>query len=382
MKRSTTQTKATRGGARSHRPVRYAVAGLGWIAQTSVLPAFAHTRGEAELAALISSDERKLSKLGKKYRVSALSGYGDFEACLREAEIDAVYIALPNHMHREYTERAARVGVHVLCEKPLASSTADARAMVEAARDADVRLMTAYRLHFDPANLAALEAARSGKLGELRFFSSVFATPVADRENIRLDRERGGGTLWDLGIYCINAVRGLFGAEPEEVHAWVASARDERFREVEEMTVAQLRFPDARLATFVASFGATDVSRFELVGTKGRLSLSNAYEIKEEMELELVVDDRSRVRTFEKRDQFASELEHFSHCVRTGEDPAPSGEEGLADVRVIEALYASIDRREPIRLASMESQREVVKPAPRRPPPRKPQVVDVRNPSP
>ena len=328
-------------GTKARKRVRYAVIGQGYISQVAVLPSFAHARRNSELAALCSDDPEKLRKLGRKYSVDQLFGYEDFEQGLREGEIDAVYIALPNDMHREYTERAAKVGVHVLCEKPMALSTAECEAMIRATQKAGVRLMIAYRLHFQKANLTAVDIVKSGWLGQPRFFSSDFSMQVKDKDNIRLQKERGGGPLYDLGIYCINAARYLFREEPEEVFAASARRKDRRFREVDEMTSAVLRFPGQRLATFTCSFGAADTATYRLVGTEGDLCLDSAYEYAEGMEMTVTVKGKERKQSFPKTDQFASELLHFSDCVLSGKEPRPSGREGMADVRVIQALLQS-----------------------------------------
>jgi glucose-fructose oxidoreductase len=362
--------------------VRYAVAGLGWISQSAILPAFAHARKNSELAALISDDRKKLDKLGKKYRVDVRCSYDEFEQCLQAEDIDAVFIALPNHLHREYTERAAAVGVHVLCEKPLATSVSDCEAMLAATRAAGVRLMTAYRLHFEPGNRDAERIAGSGRLGELRYFASQFSMQVEDEDNIRLDRERGGGTLWDIGIYCINAARGLFQAEPEEVLAWAASKDDARFREVEEMSSVLLRFPGERLASFTCSFGAATVSTYRVIGTEGDLSLDPAYAIGKDIVRTSTVKGRTSTKTFPARDQFAPEITYFSDCVRSGEEPAPSGEEGLADVRVIEALYESIAEGRAVRLEPRPFPRREGQPEPQKPPVRERKMVHASDPSP
>jgi len=211
--------------------------------------------------------------------------------------------------------------------------------------------MIAYRLHFQRANLSAIEMLQQGRLGESRIFNSVFTMNVKDRDNIRLKRERGGGPLWDIGIYCINAARYLFQDEPQEVFAWAANNRDSRFREVDEMTSALLRFPDERLASFTVSFGASDVATYQVVGTKGDLRLDSAYEYAEKMTMTVTVGGKKKEKTFPKTDQFAAELLHFSDCVRSGREPRPSGREGLADVRVIEALFQSAEKGAPVRLA-------------------------------
>src|SRR5690349_15624777 len=195
--------------------VRYAVVGQGYISQAAVLPAFHHARANSRLVALVSGDETKRRELGRRYDVATYS-YDEYDTCLASGDVDAVYIALPNTMHREYTVRAAKRGVHVLCEKPLAVTEEDCKAMVEACRRHGVKLMTAYRLHFERATLKALSDVRGGVIGEPRLFVSSFTMDVKP-PNIRLEQEMGGGTLYDIGIYCINAARHLFGAEPIEV---------------------------------------------------------------------------------------------------------------------------------------------------------------------
>ncbi len=192
--------------------------GLGYIAQKAVLPAFEHAKKNSELAALVSNDPVKLREMGRKYRVNNLYSYDQYEDCLQSGQIDAVYIALPNNLHREYTERAAGRGIHVLCEKPMAVTAADCQSMIQSAKKHKVKLMVAYRLHFEEANLKVVETLKSGKIGEPRIFNSVFTMDVK-KGDIRLQKELGGGTLYDIGVYCINAARYLFQAEPESVFA-------------------------------------------------------------------------------------------------------------------------------------------------------------------
>src|SRR5512145_1359159 len=216
-------------------------------------------------AALVSADAEKRRTLGRRYGVPSY-GYEACEELFASGEVDAVYIGLPNHLHCPYTLLAARAGVHVLCEKPMALTALECRQMVREAADHHVKLMIAYRLHFESANLEALRIARARKLGEPRFFSSSFSMQVKPG-NIRVLRESGGGTLHDIGIYCIQAARQLFGDEPIEAFAMSARGDDPRFAEVDEMTSALLRFPGGRLASFTASFGAADVSTYQLVGT-------------------------------------------------------------------------------------------------------------------
>ena len=371
--------KRTNGSKRGGRRIGYAVAGLGHIAQTAVLPAFKNARS-SRLVALLSDDEEKREKLARKYRCDAYA-YEEYEECLGRDDVDAVYIALPNAMHAEYTVRAAQAGVHVLCEKPMATSEADCRRMIVACDDAGVRLMIAYRLHFEPANLEAVKIVTSGRLGDARFFSSEFSYQVK-RDNIRTQAKTGGGVLWDIGIYCLNAARYLFRAEPVEVAGFAAEDADGRFEPgVEPAMSCLLRFGDRQLATFNVSFEAAPTATYRLVGTRGDLCLDQAYEYQGERVLEVTIDDRSRTRTFPKSDQFGPELVYFSECILRDAEPEPNGEEGLADVRVLEALLRSAQDRHPVRLPPFKRR---ARPTPqmrqRLPPVREPEPVGAESP--
>ena len=363
---------------RPGRKVRYAVVGLGHIAQNAVLPAFAHATRNSLLSALVSDDPTKLRTLGKRYGVPALFNYEGFAELLDADLVDAVYIALPNSLHRAYAEAAARAGVHILCEKPLAETSADCVAMIRAAEATNVKLMTAYRLHFEAANMRAVEIAKSGKLGEPRLFTSTFTMQVRPGD-IRLQRALGGGTLYDIGVYCIQAARSLFRANPVSVMATSARGRDRRFGEVDEMTSAILRFPGDRLASFLVSFGAADVSSYRLVGTKGSLQLDPAYAYAGPRRMRVTIDGRTKEKTFEPVDQFAPELLHFSDCILHDKTPEPSGVEGWIDVQIIEALLRSARTGKPVPLDLPAGTR---RPAPirlvTRPPVRKPAPVHLR----
>jgi len=324
----------------SKRKIRYAVVGLGNIAQVAVLPAFGHAQENSELVGLISSDPEKLRVLAERYAVKLTGAYTDLDRILAAGAIDAIYVATPNTHHRAALESAARFGVHVLCEKPLAATTADCRSMLRTAAEAKIKLMTAYRLHFEQANLRAVERLRAGEIGTPRFFSSVFSQQVRDGD-IRTHAELGGGALFDLGIYCINAARYLFQAEPIEASAFRVQGTDPRFKDTDEMTCASLRFPGERLAQFIASQGASDVSEFRVVGSQGDLRLESAYGYHHESHEYLTIDGNTKRTTTPARDQFAPELVHFSQCILDDREPEPSGEEGLADVQIMESIVQS-----------------------------------------
>ena len=355
--------------------IRYAVVGLGHIAQVAVLPAFAHAARNSALTALVSDDPEKLEQLGRRYGVKLTYSYEQYDDCLRSGDVDAVYIALPNSMHAEYSIRAAQAGVHVLCEKPMAVTERECQAMIRAAQKHKVKLMIAYRLHFEEANLRAIEIVKAGKLGEPRVFSSVFGLQVKEG-NIRTQADLGGGTLYDLGVYCINAARNLFQNEPVEAFACAAARNDRRFKEIDEMTSAVLRFPAQRIASFTTSFGSADVASYEIVGTKGKLRLDPAYEYAMALKLYVTIGDKTIARTFARRDQFAPELLYFSDCIRKNIEPEPSGEEGLADVRIVRALYRASEIGKPVKLKTTPiRKRPTVKQEKHRPPVAKPRLI-------
>jgi len=320
------------------RAVRYAIVGLGHIAQVAVLPAFAHARRNSRLTALVSDDRSKLKELARRYRVDFTFTYDDYDACL--AQVDAVYIALPNSMHAEYAIRAARAGVHVLCEKPMAVTSDECRQMITACRRHRVRLMIAYRLHFEEINLRVVDLVRRGRIGEPKFFNSSFSMTVKPGD-IRTRKDMGGGSLYDIGVYCINAARYLFRAEPREVMAISVNSGASKLAEIDESTGALLRFEGERVAAFVTSFNAADVASYRIVGSKGHVHVEPAYEYAEGLEYELTIEGKSTRKRIGKRDQFAPQLLYFSDCILNNREPEPSGEEGLQDVRIVEALYQS-----------------------------------------
>ena len=367
------------------KKIRYAVVGLGHISQAALLPAFKNVKN-SELVALVSDDDEKRKELAKRYRLDPASTYSyeEYEQCLNSGDIDAVYIGLPNHLHREYTVQAARAGVHVLCEKPMAVNEKECKEMIAASEESGTKLMIAYRLHFEEANLEAMKIATSGKLGDLRIFSAIFSQQIAE-DNVRATEpeSRGGGSLFDMGVYCINAARYIFRDEPIEVLAANANNGEIRFRQNAEMTMAILRFPAERLAVFTSSFGAMKTSEYSVVGTNGRLRLSPAFDYSLPLAYELVIGEKKPARKkFAKHDQFGAEVEYFSDCILRDRQPEPSGIEGLADIRIVEAILESAANRKPVQIQASErharpSKRQEFK----KPAVQKPEVVHASSPS-
>jgi glucose-fructose oxidoreductase len=326
---------------------------------------------------VVSDDRTKRREIAKRYRVDRTFTYDQFDDCL--AEVDAVYIALPNSMHAEYSVRAATAGVHVLCEKPMAVTVQECQQMIAACRKAGVKLMVAYRLHFESLNLAAMDLARSGQLGQLKFFTSAFSMTVS-RGNIRTKHKYGGGTLYDIGVYCINAARNLFRAEPSQVSAVSVNSGLVSLAEIDETTAATLRFGTDHVATFVTSFNAADVAAYRIVGTKGHLHVDPAYEYAEGLEYTLTVDGKTTTKSIAKRDQFAPELLYFSDCILNDKEPEPSGDEGLQDVRIVQALYRSARTGRPIAIRPFQKRtRPTSRQRIARPGVRKPALIKVRS---
>lgn len=317
------------------KKVRYAVIGAGNIAQVAVLPAFKHAKSNSELVAVISNDPEKRLELSKAYGLDLFGDYDDLEMILEEGAVDVLYVSTPNSLHEGCVLRAAAAGVHVLCEKPLATTVADCEEMAEACRRAGVKLMVAYRLHFEEANLKAQELAKFGKIGDPRVFESVFSHVVRPGD-IRERPDLGGGAVLDLGVYCINAARNLFRDEPVLVFA-VAQFRDG----VDDTTTAILQFPRGRVAQFTVSNSLAAVSSYRVVGTDGDLRVEPAYEYFDKLEHYLTVDGKTSHESFGKRDQFAAELEYFSRCILENIDPEPNAEEAIDDLRVVEAILQS-----------------------------------------
>jgi predicted dehydrogenase len=328
----------------TERQIRYAVVGAGNIAQVAVLPAFAHAKANSKLVAVVSSDAEKRESLRERYELEYDGRYEDLEIVLAQGGIDAVYVATPNALHKEVTLRAANLGVHVLCEKPLAPSSADCLEMAEACSRNGVSLMVGYRMHFDAAMLQALELARSGQLGALRLFSAFFSHVVRP-DDIRRDPSLGGGALYDLGVYCVNTARQLFGAEPSAV----LGASVYRMG-TDDSTMATLEFPGGALAHVCVGASASRVSSYRIAGTEGDLRVEPAYDYAAERVHHLTVGGHTQRTVFKKGDQFAPEISYFSECILNRRDPEPSAEEGWCDMRVIEAILESARTRRAVDL--------------------------------
>lgn len=308
--------------------VRYAFVGLGDIAQRAMLPGVAHT-DNSEVTALVTGDPVKAREVGKQYGIESTYSYEQFDACLRS--VDAIYLATPNWRHAEFILPALAAGVHVLTEKPLEVTSALCRQIEDAAKQSSAKLMVAYRLHFEPATLELIRRIRGGELGDVHLFSSMFAQMV-DPANHRAKNGDLAGPLLDMGPYPINAARYVFGDEPIEVVSAVASRRG--FKDLDDTVAATLRFPGDRIAQFVVSYFAASCNAYTVAGTKRTVTMNPGFTYGKS----LAIDGED----FKNVDQFGGELRYFSDCILTGRDPEPDAEEGFADLRVIDGIFAAL----------------------------------------
>jgi predicted dehydrogenase len=319
------------------KQVRYAVVGAGWISQEAFMPSIDQT-GNSITTAIVTGNKANARKLANFYGIEHTYGYDQYEAMLGSGFVDAVYIALPNSLHADYTIRAAKAGVHALVEKPLATSVTECEAMISASEQAGTKLMTAYRLHHEPGTIEALETIHRGDIGDPRIFTSVFSFQSGE-SNHRLKGEHWGGPLQDIGVYCLNAARHVFSSEPTEAVALAGHGdNDPRFVEVEETICATLRFPGDRIATFVASFGAEPLDMYRVVGSKGELEMSPGFRFETATRLRLSRAGQVTERIYPRVDHFSGQVAYFSDCIIRGTSPEADGWEGLADVRALRAI--------------------------------------------
>ncbi|EQB15385.1 Gfo/Idh/MocA family protein [Novosphingobium lindaniclasticum] len=336
------------------RKIGYAVVGLGSYATRQIMPNFGGC-DHARLVALVSGTPSKLEKYGAEYGIPQTHrySYAQFDRIRDNPDIDVVYVILPNSLHAEYTVRAAQAGKHVLCEKPMASSVAECRTMIAACHKAGTKLMIGYRSRFEPYNRLAIELARGGHVGPTRLITAEHGFPIKP-DQWRLDKAlSGGGSMMDIGIYSLNAARYLTGEEPVEVSAVESTDRaDPRFRSVEDRISFVLRFPSGVQANCISSYSSAH-NGYRVIGTQGWIGLEPATPYTGQT-MTIRKDGVTAPRTLPPpvRNQFAAQLDHMAECVLTGATPVVAGEEGLADMRVIEAIYRSAAERRTVELTA------------------------------
>ena len=323
------------------KKIGYAVIGLGRIAGHFI--AGARNTANCEITALVSGHRDKAERIAAPLNIPASSiyNYEDFGEIVHNPAVDAVYVALPNSMHAEYTIRAAKAGKHVLCEKPMATSVDDCERMISACKAANKKLMIAYRCHYEPTNLRAIKLIRDGAIGQVQAIQSAFGFNIAKGEWRLSKALAGGGPLYDVGIYSLNACRYLTGEEPDHIAAYASTIdHDGRFNEVEENVSWTMHFPSGIVASCSTTYGANMGGYFRVYGSKGWIEVDNAF-VYEGLHLraELAGKQLDEPNSSHDPSHFQAEADHFSHCIQNNLEPQSLGEEGLRDMRYISQIY-------------------------------------------
>jgi predicted dehydrogenase len=315
--------------------VRWGVISTANIGRTAVNPAI-QASSNGELVAVASRDPERARSFAEAHAIPR--HYGSYQALLDDSDIDAVYNPLPNSLHLEWTVRAAEAGKHVLCEKPLAVDERECREMA-AAEANDVKLLEAFMYRFHPRTDRVVEMVRRGVIGELRTIRSAFTFRLTRPDNIRLDPELGGGSLMDVGCYCVNVSRTLTGTEPVKVQAtaqWAASGVDEQL-------VGTLLFPDGVTAHFDCALTMERCESYEVAGTDGYLTVPASF-LPGTGDSQ-ILEHRSRgevvQHTVAGADQYQRMVEHFGGAVLRGRPLRYSADEAAQNMRAIEGLYRS-----------------------------------------
>jgi glucose-fructose oxidoreductase len=329
--------------------MRWAIVGLGNYAVAQMIPRFAQTE-HARITAFVSGDAAKAADLGARYGVSKFYNYDNFDAIAQDDQIDCVYIALPVGLHAEYTIRALKAGKHVLCEKPMANTSAECRAMIAAAKAANRQLGVAYRVHFDPFNIDVKRRLATGEIGDIRWIGAdnhFNADPSFPPHKWRLSKSLGGGgPMFDYGIYGLNgALMYLGDVAPLDVSAvYTTPPGDARFAEVEGGLQYRMRMANGAMVHGSTSYYTFSVNRQSLVGTSGSMAMepANGYDhnylrIKKAGSADLIVDSIGSVP------QFAGQIDGFCLAAKANTPHRTPGEMGLRDITLIEAIYRSAD---------------------------------------
>ncbi len=345
----------------SEKKLGWAIVGLGKFATQQIIPSFGECK-RSRLVALVSGSTDKAQRIAQQYNVNQknIYNYQNYDSIRNNPEVDILYIVLPNGMHAEYTIRGAQAGKHMMCEKPMANSVEECQAMIDACNKAGRKLMIAYRAQYEPYNLAAIAIAQK-ELGQLKAIVADHGRnldPKDPADKWRMNKKlAGGGSLFDIGIYSLQAARYMTGEEPAEISAMMYSTpNDPRFKEVEENVNFVLRFPSGVLANCTSSYGYADVKRYQVFGSDGTLELNPAtdyYQHRLYVEKGKVREERN----IEEQNQFALEIDHLSECVMENKQPKTPGEEGLQDVRLMKAIYQAAETGRTIKLSQTANPR-------------------------
>lgn len=320
--------------------MKFGVLSTATIARREFIPAIAKT--EHELVAIASRSEGKAKQTAEEYGISR--AYGSYEELLADDSVEAVYVPVPNSEHATWTKRAADNGKHVLCEKPLGVTAAEAREMGEYCESKGVTLMEALMYRYHPRTDRAVEVVRD-ELGDARAAAATFHSSLDHwPAGTRLNPELGGGSVLDVGVYAVNAIR-LFLGEPDRVYATAADTEDSG---VDTQLTGLLAYEDGVTGTVSSSFDTVNTQHYHVEGTDGWLRAQRPFGVSSEEEavIEYGDADRRTSETFAPVDQYQRELAHFVECVETGERPRTDATEAARTLAVIDALRESANTGE------------------------------------
>ncbi len=332
------------------KKVNWAVVGLGNFAVGQVIPGFVASH-RSRMTAFVSGNPQKAKDLGARYGVNTFYDYANFDSIVHDKTIDAVYIVLPVGLHAEYTIRALKAGKHVLCEKPMASTPEECAAMIAAAKANNRQLGVAYRVHFEPNNVDVARRCTSGELGTLRYFTGD-AGFNADPEHWVPHRWRlqkalaGGGSMYDIGIYAMNAAMMCVGEDPVEVSAVYSYPHDDpRFKEVEGGVNWRIKFRSGIFAQGSSSYCYAGGTRQKIYGTTGAIVMEPASDYYQQS-VTLMPTGKSpeTLHAGNPIVQFAAQVDAFSQAALSNTPHLTPGEMGLRDIRLIQAIYKSADQ--------------------------------------
>jgi len=333
----------------SQKKLGWALCGLGSLSTNQIAPALQKTQF-ARLAGIVTDTPEKAKKWQAQYNIPAKNcyTYATMEQMARNKDIDVVYIVTPNALHLEQTQRAAKAGKHVYCEKPMETSVERAQQMIDACKAADRKLGVAYRCRFEPNNLECIRIAREKELGAVKVVEASFGFTIGDPSQWRLKRAlSGGGALMDVGIYALQATRYITGEEPLTVSAVETKTDPVKFAEVDETIAWTSKFPSGAVASCSTSFNAADTGRYRARADKGWFGLEPAFMYSG------IKGRRSDGKdiAFPQIDQFAAEIDDFSRCILENKSSIVSGEEGLRDIKILMAIYESARTGKTLNLA-------------------------------
>jgi predicted dehydrogenase len=338
--------------------IRYAVVGLGHLSLEEILPSLSSCK-KSKLTALVSGSPEKMKKVAAQYGIKAENcySYQTYDQLKNNKDVDVIYIVLPNSLHKEYVIRGARAGKHILCEKPMAISSKECEEMIAACNSANVKLMIAYRIQYQPHNRKVREMLQQKTFGNPKLIEASNSQSSANPAHWRHKKAlAGGGALPDIGLYCLNTNRFILGEEPTEVFAYQYSTPgNPLFTEVEELVSWQMRFPSGLIASCTTDYNVHESRHYRVLCEKGWINMDKAYAYKGQKLMTARAEgkmERQEDIGLAEIDQFGAEMDHFSDCILNNKRPYTPGEEGLQDHIIMEAIYQSAREGKPVKINS------------------------------